>query len=81
MSVQLIRHRFTVDEYHEIARAGVLRDDDRVELIDGEVVDMTPIGLRHGGGEAVSSRARFRISRSPWTSSSDDRVTGSCSRT
>ena len=56
MSVQLIRHRFTVDEYHEIARAGVLRDDDRVELIDGEVVDMTPIGLRHTAAVNVLTR-------------------------
>ena len=47
MSVQLIRHRFTVEEYHEMARAGVLTEDDRVELIEGEIVDMTPIGLRH----------------------------------
>jgi Uma2 family endonuclease len=48
MSIQLIRHRFTADEYHQMAEAGVLRDDDRVELIEGEIVDMTPIGPRHG---------------------------------
>jgi Uma2 family endonuclease len=48
MSIQLIRHRFTADEYHQMAKAGVLRDDDRVELIEGEIVDMTPIGSRHG---------------------------------
>jgi hypothetical protein len=34
MSVQLIRHRFTVEEYYQqMGQAGVLRDDDRVELI------------------------------------------------
>lgn len=47
MSIQLIRHRFTADEYHQMAEAGVLRDEDRVELIEGEIVDMTPIGPRH----------------------------------
>jgi len=47
MSIQLIRHRFTADEYHQMAETGVLRDDDRVELIEGEIVDMTPIGPRH----------------------------------
>jgi Uma2 family endonuclease len=47
MSVLLARHRFTVDEYHAMARAGVLTEDDRVELVEGEIVDMTPIGLRH----------------------------------
>ena len=47
MAIQLTRHRFTADEYHQMAEAGVLRDDERVELIEGEVVDMTPIGPRH----------------------------------
>jgi Uma2 family endonuclease len=47
MSVQLIRHRFTVEEYYRLAEVGVLKEDDRVELIEGEIVDMTPIGSRH----------------------------------
>ncbi|MGH7267794.1 MAG: Uma2 family endonuclease [Candidatus Rokuibacteriota bacterium] len=56
MSVQLIRHRFTVDEYHALGRAGVLTEDDRVELIEGEIVDMTPIGLRHAAAVNVLTR-------------------------
>ena len=44
MTIPLVRHRFTTDEYHQMAEAGVLRDDDRVELIEGEIVDMTRIG-------------------------------------
>ena len=47
MSVQLTRHRFTVDDYHAMVSAGALKEDDRVELIEGEIVDMTPIGSRH----------------------------------
>ena len=43
----LIRHRFSVDEYHRMGEARVFPEDDRVELIDGEIVDMTPIGSRH----------------------------------
>lgn len=47
MSVSTRPHPFTVDEFHRMVEAGILRDDQRVELIDGEIVDMTPIGPRH----------------------------------
>jgi Uma2 family endonuclease len=39
--------RFNVREYHQMAAAGILGEDDRVELIDGEIVEMPPIGSRH----------------------------------
>jgi Uma2 family endonuclease len=39
--------RFTVSEYHRMAEAGILGEDDRVELVGGELVEMTPIGSRH----------------------------------
>ena len=47
MSVQLQRLQFTVDEYHRMESAGILTEDDRVELIEGEIVQMSPIGRRH----------------------------------
>ena len=49
MAVVLRRYRFTVDEYERLAQAGVLTQCDRVELLDGEIVEMTPIGDRHAG--------------------------------
>jgi Uma2 family endonuclease len=43
------RHRFTVDEYHRMGEIGLLHPDLRVELIEGEIIDMTPIGPDHVG--------------------------------
>lgn len=42
------RHRITVDEYYRMAEVGVLAPDARVELIEGEIIDMPPIGPLHG---------------------------------
>ncbi len=41
------RHRLTVEQYHRMAETGVLARDARVELIEGVIVDMAPIGSRH----------------------------------
>ena len=41
--------RFTVEEYYAMAEAGILTEDDRVELIDGVIVEMSPVGSRHIG--------------------------------
>jgi Uma2 family endonuclease len=43
----LQRHRLTVDEYHRMGQAGVFAPGARVELIEGEVIDLAPIGTRH----------------------------------
>jgi len=43
MVARLLKRRFTVDEYHKMAQAGILAEDDRAELIKGEIVEMTPI--------------------------------------
>ena len=56
MSVDVVRRRFTVDEYLHMAEAGILTERDRVELLDGEIVEMTPIGRRHSGCVAVLLR-------------------------
>lgn len=46
-AVPIPRHRFTVDDFARLGEAGVFGGDDRVELVDGEIRDMTPIGPPH----------------------------------
>ncbi len=41
------KHRINVDEYYRMAEVGLLARDARVELIQGEVIDMAPIGSKH----------------------------------
>lgn len=47
MAVELKRRRFTRAEYHRMAETGILKPNARVELIDGEIIEMSPIGGPH----------------------------------
>ena len=47
MAAQVARRLFTTDEFHRMAETGILAEDDRLELIEGEIVRMSPIGSRH----------------------------------
>jgi len=60
MSVDVVRRLFTADEYAQMIGAGILKKDDRVELIEGEVVEMTPIGRPHAAG--ISALTRLFVS-------------------
>lgn len=41
------KHRLTATEFRRMAQVGILREDDRIELIEGELIDMAPIGSNH----------------------------------
>jgi Uma2 family endonuclease len=43
----LERRKFTLEEYHRLGEMGFLGEDERVELIDGEIIEMSPIGKAH----------------------------------
>ena len=47
MAAGSARRQWSITDYHRMADAGILGEDDRVELIIGEVVEMSPIGTRH----------------------------------
>lgn len=66
MTTHITRRAFSVDEYHAMVDAGILTKYDRVELLDGEIIDMVPIGSGHAScvmrlsrmlTEAVGERA------------------------
>lgn len=47
MTVQTLRRRFTIDEYHKMFDADIFHEDDRVELLDGEIHNMSPMDAAH----------------------------------
>ena len=64
------RRIITVEDYHRMAEEGLLNEDSRVELIEGEIIDMAPIGISHNCAvdrlnerlvEAVARRASVRV--------------------
>ncbi len=46
-TVPLPRHRFTVDEFHRMVNAGIFGEEDRVGLLEGEIVEMPPVNQPH----------------------------------
>lgn len=47
MAIQPTKRLFTIDDYYRMAESGIIARGDRVELIEGEIINMSPIGGRH----------------------------------
>ena len=56
VDVECKRRLFTADEFERMFEAGVFDEDERLELIDGEVVEMTPVGPGHGASVACLTK-------------------------
>jgi Putative restriction endonuclease len=60
MALEIVRRQFTVTDYARMRETGILREDDRVELIAGEVRVMRPIGPLHA---AIVKRLNTLLSK------------------
>jgi Uma2 family endonuclease len=70
----LTEHRFNVRAYYRMAESGVLPPDARVELLNGRIIDMSPIGPAHGGTVKQLSRIFNLLARGRWLVSTQDPV-------
>jgi Uma2 family endonuclease len=61
MAVEISRRLFTVHDYHKMVDAGILCEDDRVELIRGEILAMSPIGPPHSAAVLRATQALVKI--------------------
>src|SRR5213594_596899 len=63
MQIEVAKKLFTVDEYLRMGETGIIGPEERVELIDGEIIKMCPIGNRHLG--CVNRATRLFIEAFP----------------
>jgi Uma2 family endonuclease len=66
------QHRFSVKEYYRMAETGVLPPDARVELLDGQIIDMSPIGPFHGRVTKFLNQLFSSTSQGRWIVSVQD---------
>jgi Uma2 family endonuclease len=75
------RHVFTVDDLDRMVVAGVFGPDERVELLDGEIVDVSPLGPEHAwAGDALHRLLARAYGEAAWLRDQRPLVLGPCSR-
>jgi Uma2 family endonuclease len=68
------KHRFTVNDYYRMAETGVLHPNARVELLNGQIIDISPIGPFHGGLVKRLSRFFTLEAKGRWIVSTQDPI-------
>src|SRR5438094_10531926 len=61
MATETSKRLFTVHDYHRMVDAGILREGDRVELIRGEVLAMSPIGPPHSAAVLRANNSLLKV--------------------
>ena len=61
-----LHHRFSVEDYYRLGETGVLAPDARVELLDGRIYDMLPIGPFHAGVETRLQMLLLSVAKGRW---------------
>lgn len=67
--VEVTRHRFTVADYERMGQVGIFSEDERLELVCGEIIQMSRIGERHAACVAFLTQLitlRLRLSALVW---------------
>ena len=64
--VDIPARRFSRSEYHRLADIGLLRPDERVELLDGQIYNMAPMGPLHGGVSNALAGYLWQLARGRW---------------
>src|SRR3954470_23441098 len=68
----LKKRLFTIEEYERMIEAGVFGEDERIELIRGEIIEMPPIGFDHGNSVSnlvIALTPQIGKSARPWIQS------------
>ena len=55
-NIPLKKYRFTIEEYHRMGETGIIAPNRRVELINGEIIEMSPIKSPHSGTVKLLNR-------------------------
>ncbi len=68
-------HRFTVEQYHQLVASGILRDEDHVELLEGVITEMAPVGPLHRYATRRAAAALMRFVPAGWDVWMQDAIT------